>query len=661
MNTRTKYIQPPLQPPTFNFLPDQELVKERGNEFIFDVECYPNYFMVGFMSYVTGRVTFLEHTDSYAFPLDKLRWMMDNLTLTGFNSRGYDIPMLWAARSGLNCGQLHAVTCKIITTDLRLHHIEKQFGFKCGYCDSIDPQQVAPAAAQQISLKHYGARLSAERLQELPINPSDQLTNDQMAQIKHYNVNDLVLTKVLRDACDEPMKLRKQMGKAYGIDLRSLSDSQIAEKTISSELRSNAGMEAFVPKIDLGTTFKFQNPKYVKFFSKSLQVLHKTILDTVFIVTESKKKKKRTVGVLNKNGQIVTATNLWKVRIGKTDYKLGIGGLHSSEKKQTAYTNGAHRLIDRDVSSYYPAIMLNQELYPEHLGPAFLDTFRDIYERRLKAKTDGDKSTSNSLKIAINGTFGKLGSQYSVVYSPNLLCQVTLTGQLSLLMLVEMLEHCGIPVISANTDGVVMTCPHDKTGLYQRCVADWERITNFETDETLYRSIHSRDVNNYVAITTDGEIKAKGSFTNELSYKDVNRESMMSNPNAPIVSKAVMLFLKTCREPNPITIESTISKSKKLTDFLFARRVTGGAVKDGVYLGKVIRWYIQQGQFGHITNARPNKAGIKAMVSETAGARPVVDLGSFPKDLDRDWYIRRAHSILDDVGYYGKDEQLELF
>jgi hypothetical protein len=229
-------------------------------------------------------------------------------------------------------------------------------------------------------------------------------------------------------------------------------------------------------------------------------------------------------------------------------------------------------------------------------------------------------------------------------------------------MLIEMLEWSGIPVVSANTDGIVIRCPQDRQDAYLEVVRAWEAITGFETEETRYASIHSRDVNNYFAICEDGEIKAKGAYTNDVSFKDPNRESLMTNPNGTIVTEAVMQFLKTCRKPNPTTIGQTITKCKDIRKFLFVRRVKGGAVKDGIYLGKVVRWYIRKGEFGNIKNAFANKAGKKAIVSETTGGYPLMDIAGFPSDVDYEWYIRRAHSILKDVGYYSSnDRQLELF
>lgn len=75
---------------------------------------------------------------------------------------------------------------------------------------------------------------------------------------------------------------------------------------------------------------------------------------------------------------------------------------------------------------------------------------------QLEAQLLELQTTDGGSKIQINGTFGKTGSPYSVLFAPTMLIQTTITGQLSLLMLIEWHEIYGIPVISANTDGVVI-------------------------------------------------------------------------------------------------------------------------------------------------------------------------------------------------------------
>ena len=116
---------------------------------------------------------------------------------------------------------------------------------------------------------------------------------------------------------------------------------------------------------------------------------------------------------------------------------MGIGGLHSCEKSQYVVADENTVLRDADVSSYYPSIILQQKLSPKAMGKDFITIYQSIVSRRIEAKHRGDKVTADTLKICVNGSFGKLGSKYSALYAPELLIQTTLTGQLALLMLIE--------------------------------------------------------------------------------------------------------------------------------------------------------------------------------------------------------------------------------
>ena len=153
----------------------------------------------------------------------------------------------------------------------------------------------------------------------------------------------------------------------------------------------------------------------------------------------------------------ITKPEMFKelITIGSTSYQMGTGGLHSTEESISHYSNDEYVLKDRDVESYYPRIIINQRLSPTQLGVYFLESFEKQVNDRLAAKSKKQTKVSDSLKIVINGTFGKLRSQYSIFYSPQLFIQVMLTGQLSLLMLIEALELRGFSVVSANTDGIV--------------------------------------------------------------------------------------------------------------------------------------------------------------------------------------------------------------
>lgn len=142
----------------------------------------------------------------------------------------------------------------------------------------------------------------------------------------------------------------------------------------------------------------------------------------------------------------------------------------------------------------------------------------------------------------------------------------------------------------------------------------------------------SRDVNNYIAIKTDGDIKVKGAYaTGDLKKNPVNT----------VCVDAVKDYLT-----KGIPIEQTIRQCRDITKFLTVRAVKGGAVKDKSYLGKSIRWYYAVDVEGDIIYAlNGNK------VPNSDGAKPLMQLpDKFPDDIDYEKYIQESLSILKDVG-----------
>jgi len=291
-----------------------------------------------------------------------------------------------------------------------------------------------------------------------------------------------------------------------------------------------------------------------------------------------------------------------------------------------------HLILDEDVVSYYPNIILQQGLYPETMGKAFLKVYGDIVKERIAAKAAGDKVKADSLKITVNGSFGKFGSKYSVLYSPDLLIQTTVTGQLALLMLIEMLHNSQIYVVSANTDGIVINCHKDRYKDITNIISMWELTTGFETEETQYRALYSANVNNYLALKSPAGYKLKGFLA---------PSGLQKNPTNEICVEAVVKFLD-----KGTPIEETVRGSKDIRKFVSVRKVAGGARKDGVYLGKTVRFYMGRLAFGHIEYVVNSYK-----VPRTEGAEPCMTLpDEFPCDVDLTWYIDEAKKILKEIG-----------
>lgn len=590
-----------------------------ASDVVFDVECFRNYFLVGFKHLDSGRYFFAQMKRGQAFPVEEVRRAMFYFRVIGFNSANYDIAMIQAALNGATTDELKALSDEII--------LENKRPFGNIPFNHIDLIQVCPLEG---SLKLYSARLHAKRIQEMPLDAHGEISDEQIDDIIEYNFNDLDCTELL---FTEPtyglrphVQLRERLGKEIGEDIRSKSDAQVAEAFINARLRELTGKYPKTPTYPEDFKFNYKPPACVQYQTPQLQEMLRAVELASF--------------ELDAGGSPMMPKELarLKIKIGGCVYKMGLGGLHSSESNVAFRADDENDLIDRDVVSFYPWLIIRNEWFPQHLGPAFLTVYRDeLVLRRMALKKVKDPLEAG-LKIAINGSFGKLGSMYSTLYSPHLMIQTTVSGQLYLLMLIEMIELAGIPVVSANTDGVVIRCPKNRNADLLAVVKEWEQRTQLETEEARYKALYCRDVNNYIAVKEDGTTKVKGYFSERGSALN---SPLSKNPETLICSDALQQYLA-----HGTPMSDTIRACRDVRRFVAVKNVRGGAHKDGFYLGKVVRWYYAHGTTGEMNYiSSGNKVGL------TEGAKPLMELDGMPHDLDYDFYVRRAETLLHKIGY----------
>ena len=583
---------------------------------IIDTEVFRDYFLLAALHLPTGRVGFFEMYDGKELDTG-FRSMLQRQTTVSFNGLNFDLPILVHALGKASCADLKALADDIILNNRKAWQLGIEIPKRW---DHIDLIELAPG---QNSLKTYGGRLNADKLQDLPFPPEASIAPDQRETVRNYCVNDLRTTALLYETLKPQIALREQMSEQYGVDLRSKSDAQIAEAVIRHELERMSDAPIPKPKVNLNATYRYLDPEIIKFKDPELQKVFKRILSHQFS--------------LSGNGAIALPDwlGMTKIKLGGRDYQMGIGGLHSCEKRQYVEADSDYLLADFDVASYYPSIILQQQLAPKALGKNFLNVFQTIVTRRLNAKKTGDKVTADTLKITVNGTFGKLGSKYSFLYSPDLLVQTTITGQLALLMLIERMHEAGIEAVSANTDGVVLRCPRALERKMEEVAWGWMLDTSYELERTNYRLVASRDVNNYLAVKTDGKAKGKGVFA---------APGLAKNPDGQIIYDAA-----AARIMRGTPFEETIRNCRDIRKFVTLRRVTGGAVWEGQHLGKVVRFYYST-SVPETTAIRYAKNG--NMVPKSQGAVPMMDLPeSFPDDIDYRVYEVETERLLCEVGY----------
>lgn len=610
------------------------------SKIVIDTECFPNYWL--FMAKVVGKdVVYATSTsDEGGLDINKIRKVMRENTTVGFNSLRYDLPMIAIATIGTPAAtkaasksetgalrttlELKAMSDRLIQEETPSWQICRDADVRVpDSWDHIDLREPAPGV--MISLKIYMGRMHSPKMQDLPYAHDAMLTPAEMAEVRLYCENDIRGTEHLYTAIGAQIELRERMGETYGVDLRSKSDAQIAEAVIEHNVdAAGSKVRKVAPSSDV---VRYQDPGFINFESVELREIFARILSSDF--------------ALNKSGNIDMPDWLKStvVELDGAKYKMGIGGLHSQEKRQWVEA-GENLLADLDVASFYPNIILQQGMVPPGVGEQFLPVYKSIVDTRIAAKRGGDKVVADSLKITINGSFGKLGNRYSFLYAPNLLLQVTLTGQLALLMLIERMSDAGIRCVSANTDGVVLVCPRDREKVMDEVAFEWMLDTSYELERTDYLRLVSRDVNNYVAVKTNGKTKGKGVFAGA---------GLMKNPDMVIVYESVAAYIASSAP-----IEETIRSCTDITKFITVRRVTGGAVWREHLLGKAIRFYHSSDVPADVCIAYV-KNGNK--VSKSDGCRPIMDLPEqFPGDIDFGYYIAEAHKLLDGVGHVRKDD-----
>lgn len=652
-----------------------------------DIECYKNFFYVGFKRQEDGKrvgVEFSERTN-FTYDREKVWRLLRKYKSVAFNSLSYDIPMLiLSMQDDITLEQLKRASDRIIKGKIPWWDVEEALGIeipnwlKKQHIDLIEPQPNAFA-----SLKTLNGRMHGKQLQDLPYPENTILTHEQMDVVADYCLHvDLDATHSLFDTLEEPLALRQALSDRYNRNFMSKSDAQIGEAIVKLKVEEATGRKVKRSSNVAGTSFKYPVPDWMRFETPELQQFLEDVREMEFVV--------------GPNGKVLTPEKLKdrKIKIGNTVYSVGKGGLHSTESRRAVKSTIYDILVDADVASQYPSIILLMGLYPEALGPIFLEVYRGIRDERLAAKkrakeiydelpkvNDPDRIAAlkkelvqcqvrdKGGKIFLNGVYGKLGSAFSVLYGPHLLMAVTLTGQLTLLMLIEMANKRGIEVVSGNTDGVLFRCPRGlygglnkdrlKDSVLKEICDEWEKITSFSLEFAEYDAIYNANVNVYYALKANGGHKRKGDIGNPWNTHkddlDPIRGQLMKNPQMTICSDAVLNRIK-----HGIPIEETIRACTDMKQFVTVIKSSKGATWDDEYLGKVVRYYWAiDGQ--PILSAEDNGNGNYNKVPKTDGARECMLLpDTIPDDLDYDRYIAEARSILEAIGFYGESAEVKM-
>ena len=522
---------------------------------------------------------------------------------------------------------------------------------------------------RMVSLKRLEFEMDLENIEEMPIHHTKvNMTKQEVELTIDYCYNDVDATyeffKITTGDTKHPLyrgnnqiELRNDIEAEFGIPCLNYSDSKIGDEIIKKFYCQEKGIDYkelprkgfFRKNIDL----KDCVAKYVMFQTTELSDFLKKIKKTRLGLQDDFKEE------LHFYGNV---------------YSFMRGGLHTENSPKVFEADEEYEIIDWDVSSYYPAIIINNGKFPAHLGKEFLRGYKQMFDKRLElkplAKSDKKiKGIVGALKLAVNSVYGKSSDMQSWIFDRQLTMFTTITGELSLMMLIEQYELNGIHVISANTDGVTIRIKKDMIPLMHKLNEWWCNLTQYELERTDYSKIIFSTVNDYLAIMTNGEIKKKGDFLTDFE--------LHKNKSARVVPIALEQWFV-----HGVPVEHTIRNHKDLYDFCIRQKATRSFHYEGtnrvtgkktVY-DKLIRYYVSN-EGDKIFKIKNKDCQTRAAkVSQIEAGEWVCKVCNYlPKNsavdnVNYDYYIEKANRIITKIQTEGKriktvfiPNQLNLF
>ena len=327
---------------------------------------------------------------------------------------------------------------------------------------------------------------------------------------------------------------------------------------------------------------------------------------------------------------------------------FGVGGVHASLSERIAKETSKYMIRDADVSSMYPNIAISNEIYPEHLSKDFCVIYKDMYEQR-KSYAKGTAENA-MLKLALNGTYGKSNDKYSVFYDPKFTMSITINGQLSLLMLADrLLQINGLKLIQLNTDGLTVAMLRETEEQYKEICTQWQKDVGLELEFVDYSKMIIRDVNNYIAVYTNGKTKRKGAY----QYEGLGWHQNQSALVIPMAAEAAMLQGTDIRQ----FVENHFNAGN-IFDFMLRTKVPRSSslvleYEDGrvVPQQNICRYYPSKngGKLIKLMPALEGKEddGDRRLGIDTAwNVKTCNNMKDFDSDIDFDYYVQEAEKLV---------------
>lgn len=475
-----------------------------------------------------------------------------NIIFCGYNNLHYDNPIinyiieyedkLMQYNIPTICSSIFNLSKTITTSSEDNIDAWKHWKYQIWF-DTFDILTMLYSNKLRVGLKEIQVTMQYPNVQEFVCDWTKPLPLEDFDSMIDYNINDIESTSELLNRCKKDVDLRIAIEDEYGVRVLSKDGVNIGMKILTQKYLEKTGLTWWDIK-DLRSPMSVIPLKdvilpFIKYDSPILQ----RVLDDMKnqIVSPGRK------GYENK----FVFNNL--------RYSVGVGGIHSVNSPEIIIPRDDEMLIDIDVASLYPSMLIEYEFYPKHLGKEFLEVYKQIKDERIEAKHNGDKVKNETLKLALNGLSGNLQNEHNFCYSPFAVMQIRINGQLLLLMLAEKLTQIGCRIVQANTDGLFVLLKKDVYSKVNSICREWEQLTKLTLEEDRFKAMYQYAINDYFAITEDNKVKEKGMF--------ITTVKLGKGLTPKIIPKAVINFFK-----DGVSVEDTIKNCTDIRDFLMSEK-----------------------------------------------------------------------------------------
>jgi hypothetical protein len=495
------------------------------NLIVYDCEVFREDWLIVFKDHATGKYTVV-HNDNEA-----LKACLDTENIyIGFNSKFYDQFIIKAIWLDMSPGEVKEINDYLIKGGMGWEHpVLRDSFFAFNNVDLMDDMQMG------LSLKAIEGHLFMNiKESDVDFNIDRPLTAEELVLTEKYCKHDVDATEEILKLRGDYLKNKIHIGKLAGVDevkAMGMTNAKLTAALLkASPQKHNDEREYVIPD---NLRREYIPEEVFEFFArmKNPDIPDKELFSEKL-----------------------------DIKIGECPVRLAYGGIHGAIPNYIWEESDDGRINrNKDVASYYPHLMTINGYISRNIPSS--EIFEEVLETRMKAKAAGDKATANALKLVVNTTYGATLNKYNNLFDPLMGRSVCISGQLYLLELSEHLykEIPDLKIVQVNTDGIMVEFHKDYYPMFDEITKEWEQRTGFELEEDSVKKIAQKDVNNYIEIQTNGEIKTKGGYL----VKGIAKAGAFNiNNNAVIVATALKEYLA-----NGTPVEKTVEECEDISQF----------------------------------------------------------------------------------------------